>query len=294
MTLRTPTLISTFLAAMATTGGCATSVEAAPATTRLVAVGDLHGDVENARAVLRMAGIVDAEGRWVGGSTTLVQTGDTTDRGPDSKAILELLRDLQPKAREVGGEVIALLGNHEVMNLQGDWRYVHPGDIQAFGGEEARRASLSPSGPLGSWLRTLPAVAKVDGVVFAHGGVTPEWAAKGVDGLNGLVRDAIDQPDAPVLGPDGPLWSRDLVSLSEEEACPKLRRALDLLAANRMVVGHTTRRDGRVLSRCGGALHVIDVGIASGYGGNLGAWQSQGGDAVALYPSGPADLEDPT
>ena len=61
-----------------------------------------------------------------------------------------------------------------------------------------------------------------------------------------------------------------------------------------MVVGHTTRSDGKVESRCGGRLLVIDIGIADHYGANLGAIELTDDDARALYPSGTVDLVDPS
>lgn len=47
---------------------------------RIVAVGDLHGDMPNAQKVLQMAGVVDAAGNWAGGVDFFVQTGDIIDR----------------------------------------------------------------------------------------------------------------------------------------------------------------------------------------------------------------------
>jgi len=264
----------------------------------LVAVGDLHGDLTQALAVLRLAGVVDDDGHWAGGRATLVQTGDTTDRGPDSKALLDLMRRLADEAEAEGGRVVALLGNHEVMNLTGDWRYVHPGDLEAFGGAEARRRALALDGPYGGWLKGLPVAADLGDAIFVHGGIRPGLAVRGVDRLNQEARDSLmgatpTSTAAEILGPEGPLWFRDYVSAPESEACPALARALDALGRDRMVVGHTTRRDGRIQTRCGGRLHVIDIGISRAYGGNLGAWRWSEGDAVALYPTGPVDLEDP-
>jgi hypothetical protein len=273
---------------------------AAPATpeieepARVVAIGDLHGDVDASLAVLRLAGLVDGAGKWTGGTTILVQTGDTTDRGPDSRGVLDLLRRLGPEAEAAGGRVVPLLGNHEVMNTRGDWRYVSEGDLASFGGEHARRRALSADGDYGRWLSTLDAVAQVGGTVFCHGGVRPEWAEKGLDAINRGVRTSMfAKDDAAVLGPDGPLWYRGYVQDDEPSACPTLGRALEALGARRMVVGHTTRKDGRIEVRCGGRLAVIDVGISAHYGNHLAAWESVAGDAREITPLGTNDLADP-
>lgn len=106
--------------------------EAPPKAGRIVAVGDLHGDFAVWRDIARDAGIVDSRGRWTGGTTTLVQVGDVVDRGPDSLKIVRELMRLQREAPKRGGKVIALVGNHEAMNVTGDLRYVTPEEFAAF------------------------------------------------------------------------------------------------------------------------------------------------------------------
>jgi hypothetical protein len=99
---------------------------------RIVAVGDLHGDFQAWQTIARAAGLIDAAGHWVGGNTTLVQLGDILDRQPDSLQIVRSLQQLQAEAPRAGGKVIVVLGNHEAMNLLGDFRYTTPGEIAAF------------------------------------------------------------------------------------------------------------------------------------------------------------------
>jgi hypothetical protein len=105
---------------------------AAPPAQRIIAVGDLHGDYQAWMTIARAAGIVDARGRWAGGNMTFIQLGDITDRGPDSLKIVRSLQDLQKQAPRKGGRVIVILGNHEAMNLIGDYRYTTPGEFAAF------------------------------------------------------------------------------------------------------------------------------------------------------------------
>ena len=268
----------------------------APAGARVVAVGDLHADLETALAVLRLAGVVDAEGRWSGGTATLVQTGDITDRGPDSLEVIPLLQRREGEAAAAGGQVVALMGNHEAMNLTGDWRYVSPEDVADFGDEAARRAAFSAEGALGAWLLSRDAVAVVGGVVFVHGGVSAATAraAAGAVGRPAWVREALaGRAPEEVLGPEGPLWYRGYLQAPEAVACAELAGVLEALGAERMVVGHTTQRTGRVAARCGGRLLGIDTGISRHYGGHLAAVELVGRDAAALYPEGREDLPDP-
>jgi hypothetical protein len=152
---------------------------------RVVALGDVHGDIGQARRALRIAGVLGDGGdavnpEWVGGNTVVVQVGDVLDRGDDEIAILILLQKLHKQARQSGGAVYILNGNHEVLNVSGDFRYVTQGAFQestrfgehlvnlfgkpfedAFGGGEpdprkkqvkARAGLFSPGGPLAQQL----------------------------------------------------------------------------------------------------------------------------------------------
>ncbi|KAK2982747.1 hypothetical protein RJ640_025163, partial [Escallonia rubra] len=96
---------------------------------RIVAVGDLHGDLAKARCALELAGVLSSDGQdsWVGGETVLVQLGDILDRGADEIAILSLLKSLDVQAKATGGAVFQVNGNHETMNIEGDFRYVDYG-----------------------------------------------------------------------------------------------------------------------------------------------------------------------
>ena len=104
---------------------------------RIVAVADVHGAYDRFVAILRSAGLVDNRQRWSGGRAVFVQTGDVLDRGPDSRRALDLLMRLEREASRAGGRVHALLGNHEVMRVLGDLRYVSTGEYAAFRSTES-------------------------------------------------------------------------------------------------------------------------------------------------------------
>jgi hypothetical protein len=100
---------------------------AAPSTlaqgpARLVAIGDIHGSIDGFRSILKVTGLADANGKWTGGRSQLIQTGDYTDRGQGTRAVLDLLMALEEQAKAAGGRAFALLGNHEVLNLIGETR----------------------------------------------------------------------------------------------------------------------------------------------------------------------------
>lgn len=106
---------------------------------RIVAIGDLEGAYEKYLDMLRTAELIDARGNWSGGRTHLVQLGDIPDRGPSSRAIMDHLMRLERQAQRAGGRVHALIGNHEAMNVEGDLRYVHPGEYAAFATRNSAR-----------------------------------------------------------------------------------------------------------------------------------------------------------
>ncbi len=99
---------------------------------RIVAVGDIHGDLESFVAILKQAGVLNESGAWSAEKTVLVQTGDTIDRGPKMGEVLDLLMALEKQAGRKNSRVLALLGNHEVMNVVGDLRYVTPQNFATF------------------------------------------------------------------------------------------------------------------------------------------------------------------
>jgi hypothetical protein len=121
----------------------------ADAQSRIVAIGDVHGSLPQFESMLKEMKLLDAKhgdsGQWTGGQTTFVQTGDIVDRGPKSRACLDLLMNLERSSqKQKKGKVVILLGNHEIMAVTGDLRYVVPEDFQGFAtpqSEKVRQAA---------------------------------------------------------------------------------------------------------------------------------------------------------
>jgi hypothetical protein len=110
----------------------------------VIAIGDVHGDFDDFVAILQHTGMIDKQNHWAGGKTTLVQVGDLLDRGPKPREVMDLLMALEKEASRDGGRVESLLGNHEVMNIMGDLRYVTPENYASFAdakSEERRRSA---------------------------------------------------------------------------------------------------------------------------------------------------------
>jgi hypothetical protein len=145
-------------------------------TERVVAIGDLHGDLSVTVRALTVAGLVDRSRSWAGGKAVLVQLGDVTDRGPWSGELVALMARLEGEARGAGGQVVSLLGNHEALNLQGKTRYVHRRELEwwrSWGGASAREDAFTLDGALARVIKRQRAVVRINGVLFVHAGVLP-------------------------------------------------------------------------------------------------------------------------
>ena len=264
------------------------------AAPRVVAIGDLHADPEATRAVLKMAGLMNAEGHWSGGDSVLIQTGDVTDKGPSSRQVIEILQQLQREARTAGGNILPVLGNHEVMNLVGDWRGVRPADLSEYDAPDTRMRDLRPRGVMGQWIHSSHMVVFHGSSVYVHGGVNAEIAARGREVLSQLQAKHVGRDEYAIFfGSEGPMWYRGYLLDDETSACKEVRKALTLLGMKRMIMGHTTQQSGKITARCGGAIIGIDTGISAYAGHNYAAFELMNEDARAIYPDETVDLPDP-
>eukprot|EP00186_Timspurckia_oligopyrenoides_P001461 CAMPEP_0182445386 /NCGR_PEP_ID=MMETSP1172-20130603/3528_1 /TAXON_ID=708627 /ORGANISM="Timspurckia oligopyrenoides, Strain CCMP3278" /LENGTH=337 /DNA_ID=CAMNT_0024641151 /DNA_START=342 /DNA_END=1351 /DNA_ORIENTATION=- len=287
------------------------------ATSRLVGIGDAHGDLEAFEKVLKQAGLIPSDEQlendlsldrhqWMGNDTILVQVGDQLDRGDSERKILHLLKHLKTQAKEKGGDVIALLGNHELMNAQGDFRYVTAGGFEEFtefdreldgildsevpeeiinsvsvmpGFTRARALALLPGGPTAQMLAEFNIVVVVGEIAFVHGGICKEHLMNlsvekyALEQLNYETRQFLlgHGPIPSVLDDSNPLvspvWMRDYSNPRPSQSdCERLKEALDLIGAKSLVVGHTPQASG-ITCACGGNVWRIDTGLSAAYGG---------------------------
>lgn len=145
----------------------------------LFVVGDVHGQYDTLTALFHNAGLIDGDDRWTGGHKWIVLLGDLFDRGPDVHKTLWFLYELERDAARHGGRVQVLLGNHEIMAMSDDTRYVSAKErLIAQNHGVAYWQLFDPrSSILGKWLASKPALIRIDGVLLAHGGVGPEYMA---------------------------------------------------------------------------------------------------------------------
>ena len=258
-----------------------------PMPARLVAIGDVHGDLGAFRQALRTAGAIDLADHWSGGALFVVQVGDLLDRGDDEPEVLALARQLEEEAAAVGGRFITLQGNHEVMNVQRDFRYVTPDGLRDFArhrdeaSPEARRdvpraaygraGAFEPRSRFAREFAVRNTVILVGDTVFVHGGLTPAAAALGLDAINRATRDFYlgVGPISPLLASEeSPIWHRGYAVEDDTATCAQLGEALTTLGAARMVVGHTVQ-EGGITHACGGRVFRVDVGLSRYYQGPI-------------------------
>jgi hypothetical protein len=184
---------------------------------RIVVFADVHGAYPQLVSVLRETAVVDDSLHWQAGTTHLVSLGDLLDRGAESRRVLDLLMRLETEARAAGGAVHVLLGNHEVMNISGDLRYVSVEEYAAFAGADddalreaawqrlvaaepaasraefdaaqppgyfAHRQAFSPAGRYGAWLLGRPFLLVINDTAFVHGGLPAMVAQLGLESTN--------------------------------------------------------------------------------------------------------------
>ncbi|HEY4122715.1 MAG TPA: metallophosphoesterase, partial [Byssovorax sp.] len=204
------------------------------------------------------------------------------------------------QASAAGGELVALLGNHEIMNAELDFRYVTEGALASFAdaadagitgldrvppSARGRAAAFRPGGAYAEIESHRPLFVKVGDAVFVHGGILPKHVAYGLDRMNDEVdawlRGERASPPEVVVAEDGPVWTRAYSAEDHAPACATLKEALAAMGAKTMVVGHTVQRAG-INPACDGAVYRIDVGLSRFYGGPIQALELRGGAARVL------------
>ncbi|HEY3429526.1 MAG TPA: metallophosphoesterase, partial [Cyclobacteriaceae bacterium] len=91
---------------------------------KIVAISDIEGNFERFRELLLISGVIDSAYNWAFDDGHLVLAGDFFDRGLNVTECLWLIYNLETKAAQAGGYVHFILGNHEIMNMSYDFRYV--------------------------------------------------------------------------------------------------------------------------------------------------------------------------
>ena len=243
---------------------------------RIFTVSDIHGEYDALVAILRKAGVVDDDLRWAWGDGHLVVLGDVFDRGAMVTECLWLIHRLEAEAEQAGGRVHYLLGNHEMMILRGDLRYVNTkyseGIVRIT--RIAYPDLFGPDTELGRWLRTRPAAVRLNGVLFVHGGLGPSALERGLKlaDLNATAAKIIDMTslalffsDLPyyIQSGEGPFWYRGYFGPNGDNypaiTEAQLDSVLGFYGAKAVVVGHTEDTVAPIKRLFGGRVFGVDV-----------------------------------
>ena len=193
---------------------------------KIMAIGDLHGEFDTFVDFLTKNKIIDSNYNWTFGKGHLVLAGDIFDRGPKVNECFWLLYKLEIEAKEHGGYVHFVLGNHEIMEISGDKRYLSDKYRDLFNKLGLNYTYFyGDNTEIGKWLRTKNSVIKINNTIFVHGGLSPELVNNKLDleTINNSIRDiinrknsiAITQTEDFMLSNLGPLWYRGYIKLDD-------------------------------------------------------------------------------
>jgi hypothetical protein len=248
--------------------------------TKFFAIADIHGQFSIMIQLLRAHKIINSTNDWIFEDGHLVIIGDILDRGTQVTECLWLIHQLEWQAEEAGGKVHFLLGNHEIMIMQGDVRYVHDSyfDRTEKITGKAIRELFSIDTEFGRWLRSKNTVLKLNDFVFVHGGISPKIVEEKLtfNQINELIRSGIDIDAgketnivrASLLSNNGPLWYRGY--WQSDKSYPQiteryLEEILSYFQAEKIIVGHTTVDS--IATTFGGKVIGIDAGMKRGKNG---------------------------
>lgn len=254
---------------------------------RIIVIGDLHADYKKTIELffkLKLIKEVNNKFVWcaIPQNTVIVQLGDQLDGGGRGTGesygeleIINFMENLHKQAFTKGGGVYSLIGNHEVMNLLGDFRYASNKDIEHQGGEELRKELFKPGGELFNRLScTRNAILQIGNFLFAHAGIVSknienvDDPKKFIKYINHLMRQFLqgkkDMNDEEIkkyfLEKDSSIiWNRHYGS--EQPNCNEIEKVTKTLSVGTMIVGHTIQN--KINSKCDSKLWRVDVGISS-------------------------------
>jgi hypothetical protein len=243
---------------------------------RILAISDIEGGYELLVEFLKESGVINESCHWKWKEGHLVIVGDVFDRGDKVTECLWFIRQLESEAKRSGGDVHYLIGNHELMILRGDNRYVNEKYLKGI----VKKTRINyqdlfgPEMELGRWLRSKNTVIKINNMIFVHGGISPFLVNQDFDieSINEIVRSSIDSRSSALafndkanflFGRKGPLWYRgyhyEMENSYTMASVAEVDNILEYYKAEAIIVGHTEVE--QVSGLYGNRIMAIDVPV---------------------------------
>lgn len=268
-----------------------------PPVDRIIVIGDIHGDFKKLKEILKLGKVINDKGNWNGGNTVVVQVGDqidscrpgygescnnpktTTYDKADDVNILYYMTELHKQAQKKGGAVYSIMGNHELMNVNGDFSYVSYKNLndKRFNSVSDRYVQFSPGNEIANFLGCTRKMALIIGSnLFVHAGILPEIVEKySVDDLNTLLslylfdelKNEHTFTDIFTSSSLSPLWNRVFGNINNNlSECQRVMKPLnDIYKVGKIYVGHTPQLNEGINSYCDNSVWLTDVGASKAF-----------------------------
>jgi predicted phosphodiesterase len=234
---------------------------------KIFVVSDVEGHYDVLVNLLKNNGIIDDNLLWNWGDGHLIFLGDMVDRGDKVTETLWLIHQLELQAKQGGGRVHYVLGNHEAMILAGRTKYTHRKyNLIAQQFDMSYQSLYGPDTELGRWIRSKNAIIKINNLIFVHGGLSQSLIGQNmsIEAINKLIRSGLETPWKVqydkrmklLYGDNGPLWYRGYVWDTNLKA-DDVQNILSYYDGDVIVVGHTIVPT--IQRRHGGRVIAIDV-----------------------------------
>jgi len=226
----------------------------------LLALSDLEGNLQHLLHFLQKNKIIDNQSNWSWGQGHLVFNGDSVDRGDKVTELLWFIRKIKKQAKEAGGQVHFILGNHDIMIMSNDIRYTHNKyKIVSEMMDVPYYEMFGTKSVLGRWLRQQNSIVQIGPYIFVHAGYSPDLLKLNLTHteINNQIRASIGPPSWPkrenlaaslAWHSKGPLWYRGYFDKHSKEYGPKptkeeIESILKRHNAKAIIVGHTVTKD---------------------------------------------------
>jgi hypothetical protein len=259
---------------------------------RIIVIGDLHGDYDAFVKCLIMSKLIDKNKNWIGNDSVLVQMGDQLDskRGEINTKdnnnrfsffnINKLLKKLDKQSKLENGLVISLIGNHEIMNIMGNYKYVgnkqfdDTSDYLSDVGIETNNSNILDDRDTlfnnSKFIKNMACnrniVVKIGSWIFVHAGLVYNIVENyDLEKINEIARSWILGIDIEEIHKNNilfspkysPTWYR---GYGKNVNCKMLDKALNIIKAKNMVVGHSVQSK-YINSVCNNKLWRVDTGL---------------------------------